>query len=109
MEMPRKLRAESGRGHVEQEASVLTIDNEMQIWHGFCHAETVTNRISGCDLPCRRVSGFHVGGKTALLGGAWSHNLPAHEPLWLWGDKAARLPDWNRFAAPQSCSRLAHA
>jgi len=42
----------------------------------------------------RRVSGFHVGGKTALLGGAWSHNLPAHEPLWLWGDKPARLPDW---------------
>ena len=49
----------------------------------------------------RRVSGFHVGGKTALAWRGVRHNLPAHEPLWLWGDKTAKLPGWfsQRFPA----------
>jgi hypothetical protein len=42
----------------------------------------------------RRLPGFHVGGKTALAWRGLRHNLPAHEPLWLWGEKKARLPAW---------------
>ena len=42
----------------------------------------------------RQVKGFHVGGKTALAWRGIRHNLPAHEPLSLWGDDKARLPDW---------------
>lgn len=51
-------------------------------------------------LSCR-FPGFHVGGKTALAWRGVRHNLPAHEPLWLWGDKKARLPAWfsQRFRA----------
>jgi hypothetical protein len=30
----------------------------------------------------RRLSGFHVGGKTALAWRGVRHNLPANEPLW---------------------------
>jgi hypothetical protein len=33
-----------------------------------------------------RVSGFHVGGKTALAWRGIRHNLPAREPLALWGE-----------------------
>ena len=49
----------------------------------------------------RRLSGFHVGGKTALAWRGVHHNLPVNEPLWLWGDKKARLPAWfnERFRA----------
>ena len=49
----------------------------------------------------RRLPGFHVGGKTALAWRGVRHNLPAHEPLWLWGDQKARLPVWftQRFRA----------
>jgi len=49
----------------------------------------------------RRLRGFHVGGKTALAWRGVRHNLPAQEPLWLWGDQKARLPEWflERFRA----------
>jgi len=49
----------------------------------------------------RRVTGFHVGGKTALAWRGIRHNLPAREPLSLWGDAKASLPDWftNLFPA----------
>ncbi len=49
----------------------------------------------------RRVSGLHVGGKTALAWRGVRHNLPTHEPLWLWGDQRTNLPDWftERFQA----------
>ena len=33
----------------------------------------------------RQVAGFHVGGKTALAWRGVRHNLPAREPLSLWG------------------------
>ena len=49
----------------------------------------------------RRVSGFHVGGKTALAWRGVRHNLPAREPLSLWGEEKATLPEWfqKRFPA----------
>ncbi len=49
----------------------------------------------------RHIPGFHVGGKTALAWRGMRHNLAAKEPLWLWGDKKARLPAWfnQRFHA----------
>jgi hypothetical protein len=49
----------------------------------------------------RRLPGLHVGGKTALAWRGVRHNLPAHEPLWLWGDAKARIPAWfrQRFSA----------
>src|SRR5512137_2462590 len=40
----------------------------------------------------QRWPGFHVGGKTALAWRGVRHNLPAQEPLWLWGDQKVRLP-----------------
>ena len=48
-----------------------------------------------------RVHGFHVGGKTALAWRGVRHNLPAREPLALWGEEKTRLPDWflKRFPA----------
>jgi hypothetical protein len=47
------------------------------------------------------VEGFHVGGKTALAWRGFGHNVPAREPLWLWGKRNVRLPDWftERFPA----------
>ena len=49
----------------------------------------------------RQVDGFHVGGKTALAWRGFGHNVPAREPLWLWGERNFRLPDWftERFPA----------
>ena len=49
----------------------------------------------------RRLPGLHVGGKTALAWLGVRHNLPAHEPLWLWGNAKAKMPMWfsQRFRA----------
>jgi len=49
----------------------------------------------------RRLSGFHVGGKTALAWRGVRHNVPAQESLCLWGEQKARLPEWfvERFRA----------
>ena len=42
-----------------------------------------------------------AGGKTALAWRGFGHNVPAREPLWLWGNRNLRLPDWftERFPA----------
>lgn len=48
----------------------------------------------------RRVPGFHAGGKTALAWRGVRHNLPAREPLSLWGEKKASLPDWFQKLFP---------
>ncbi len=48
----------------------------------------------------RRIPGFHVGGKVALAWRGIRHNLPAREPLSLWGQSKARLPDWFRKLFP---------
>ena len=42
----------------------------------------------------RQVTGFHVGGKTALAWRGVRHNLPVREPLSLWGEGKASLPEW---------------
>ena len=42
----------------------------------------------------RRVAGLHVGGRTALAWRGVRHNLPAREPLSLWGERKASLPAW---------------
>ncbi len=47
-----------------------------------------------------RVTGLHVGGKTALAWRGVRHNLSAHEPLSLWGDQRASLPAWYRKRFP---------
>jgi hypothetical protein len=48
----------------------------------------------------RRVRGFHVGSKTALAWRGVRHNLPAREPLSLWGDTKASLPAWFQKLFP---------
>ena len=59
-----------------------------------------------------RVPGFHVGGKTALAWRSVRHNLPAREPLSLWGAGKTRLPDWfqhlfpSRYTARNPFSKL---
>lgn len=49
-----------------------------------------------------RITGFHVGGKTALAWRGVRHNLPSQEALQLWGEaKSVQLPEWfkSRFPA----------
>lgn len=48
----------------------------------------------------RRIAGFHAGGKTALAWRGVRHNLPAREPLSLWGERKARLPAWFQKLFP---------
>ena len=49
----------------------------------------------------QRVSGLHVGGKTALAWRGIRQNVSFREVLTLWGDQAKRLPTWftERFAS----------
>jgi hypothetical protein len=56
----------------------------------------------------RQVTGFHVGGKTALAWRGVRHNLPAHEPLSLWGGDKTRLPEWfqKRFPSRYTARNL---
>ena len=56
----------------------------------------------------RSIPGFHVGGKTALAWRGVRHNLPAREPLSLWGDGKAVLPPWftERFPARYTARSL---
>lgn len=48
----------------------------------------------------RRVAGFHVGGKTALAWRGIRHNMPTREPLSLWGEEKASLPEWFQELFP---------
>jgi hypothetical protein len=48
----------------------------------------------------RRVPGLHVGGKAALAWRGIRHNLPAREPLSLWGQTKTKLPDWFQKLFP---------
>jgi hypothetical protein len=56
----------------------------------------------------RSITDFHVGGKTALAWRGIRHNLPAREPLSLWGSSKAVLPNWflERFPAHYTAPRL---
>lgn len=48
----------------------------------------------------RQIPGFHVGGKTALAWRGVRHNLPAREPLSLWGKRKVGLPEWFQELFP---------
>jgi hypothetical protein len=48
----------------------------------------------------RQMRAFHVGGKTALAWRGVRHNLGAREPLSLWGEGKASLPEWFRKLFP---------
>ena len=56
----------------------------------------------------RTIPGFHVGSKTALAWRGIRHNLPAREPLSLWGQRRAFLPPWftELFPARYAASNL---
>ena len=56
----------------------------------------------------RAIEGFHVGGKTALAWQGIRHNLAHREPLSLWGDGKAILPQWftSRFPARYTARHL---
>lgn len=55
-----------------------------------------------------QIEGLHVGGKTALAWRGIRHNLPAREPLLLWGGEKAALPAWfsQRFPACYTARNL---
>ena len=55
-----------------------------------------------------QMSGLHVTGKTALAWRGVRHNLQPREPLSLWGDATAKLPEWfaSRFPAHYTARRL---
>src|SRR5580704_17830303 len=48
----------------------------------------------------RSLAGFHVGGKTALAWRGVRHNLPAREPISLWGEGRTRFPEWFQKLFP---------
>lgn len=48
----------------------------------------------------RRMASFHVGGKTALAWRGIRHNLSAREPLSLWGEQKAAVPNWFQDLFP---------
>jgi len=48
----------------------------------------------------RQMPGFHVGGRTALAWRGVRHNLPAREPLSVWGEGKAGLPEWFQKLFP---------
>lgn len=48
----------------------------------------------------RQTPGFHVGGKTALAWRGIRHNVSVREPLSLWGEGRASLPEWFQNVFP---------
>jgi hypothetical protein len=56
----------------------------------------------------KRVTGLHVGGKSALALHGVQHNLSSRGTLVLWGDSRFTLPDWftSRFPARYVHARL---
>jgi hypothetical protein len=68
----------------------------------------ILRRVETLAFPSRSISGFHVGGKTALAWRGIRHNLPTREPLSLWGGRKAVLPHWfaERFPARYTAPKL---
>ena len=56
----------------------------------------------------RSIEGLHVGSKTALAWRGIRHNLPAREPLSLWGEVKSVLPPWfiERLPAHYTAPKL---
>ena len=67
----------------------------------FMFANDTLRREDCLKFLSHQMSGFHVGGKTALAWRGVRHNLPAREPLSLWGEGKGNLPEWfqNLFPA----------
>src|SRR5260370_42424694 len=59
----------------------------------------------------QRISGFHVGGKTALTWRGVRQNVSFREVLTLWGDQPKRLPAWftQRFHSRYQETQLLEA
>jgi len=74
----------------------------------FMFAKDTLRREDTLKFLSRSIEGLHVGGKTALAWRGIRHNLPAREPLSLWGDKRAFLPAWftERFPSRYAASSL---
>ena len=77
----------------------------------FMFPKDTLNREDSLKFLSHSVVGFHVGGKTALAWRGIRHNLPAREPLALWGERRVFLPAWfterfpARYAAPNLFSQ----
>jgi hypothetical protein len=74
----------------------------------FMFPKDILRREDSLKFLSRHVPGFHVGGKTALAWRGIRHNLPAREPISLWGDGKFTLPPWftGRFAARYTARKL---
>jgi hypothetical protein len=66
----------------------------------FMFAGDQLQRDPSLGVLARRISGLHVGGKTALAWRGLTHNVAFRETLSLWGPRNVRLPPWftERFA-----------
>ena len=74
----------------------------------FMYPNDTLNKEDCLKFLSRRVTGFHVGGKTALAWRGVRHNLPARELLFLWGEDKTRLPEWfqKRFPSRYTARNL---
>jgi hypothetical protein len=74
----------------------------------FMFPKDILRRKDSLKFLSRHVPGFHVGGKTALAWRGIRHNLPAREPISLWGDGKFTLPPWftGRFPARYTARKL---
>lgn len=57
---------------------------------------------------CKKISGLHVGGKTALSWRGIVHHIAYKEKLHLWGQKPVRIPNWfaNHFKCDYQVTKL---
>jgi hypothetical protein len=74
----------------------------------FMFPNATLRREDSLSFLSRHVEGLHVGGKTALAWRGIRHNLPAREPISLWGEGKAVLPLWftERFPARYTARNL---
>lgn len=91
-----KLGVSSALAHHDLKSGWLT-----RLGRGVFMFPNDTLRQEGClKFLARQMPGFHVGGKTALAWRGVLHNLPAREPLSLWGEGKAGLPEWFQKLFP---------
>ena len=66
----------------------------------FMFANDTLHREACLKFLSLQMPGFHVAGKTALAWRGVRHNLPAREPLSLWGEGKGGLPEWFQKLFP---------
>ena len=66
----------------------------------FMFANDTLRREDCLKFLSHQMPGFHVGGRTALAWRGVRHNLPAREPLSLWGEGNGSLPEWFQKLFP---------